>query len=496
MKILYVCLDNRPCNNLYPSNYLNSNSEFELIKIPTNLLGYKKEAAKLDLIWEFIFENISKVDALVGSIDTLIYGSLLNSRLHQNDVNTLNKYVENLKKLKSLNSKLKIYGFCLIMRTPKYSSSDEEPDYYEQYGFEIYRKKYLLDKKNIANLTKNEDIELTNIKIPNEYVKDYETRRDTNAKMLLKIINLYNEKYIDLLTIPQDDSAKYGYTAIDQRLIFSSFKEKLLTYSGADEAGCSLLARFINDCLNKQYKFYVLYSENNLGNFIPLYEDRNISVNLKSHVEVFNAQITKNIEESDFVICYNVTNEEVMCESLEQLKYESKLVDHNKNLINFVANIKNYIQMGKKVILVDSAYANGGDLRLIKLLKENNLLDKLDVYKGWNTNCNSLGSAISNACLNQISTNENRLKNLALSYYEDVIYQGIVKGEVSLVLDKYNCNYFDISPNLNQVENLIFTQCNNYYNDLIKNSNLDFEFKIYSPWKRMFELGVEVKNDK
>ena len=41
--------------------------------------------------------------------------------------------------IKAINPNARIYAFALIMRCPKYSSADEEPDYYEFCGEEIFR---------------------------------------------------------------------------------------------------------------------------------------------------------------------------------------------------------------------------------------------------------------------------------------------------------------------------------------------------------------------
>ena len=43
-----------------------------------------------------------------------------------------------------------IYGFQVVMRCPNYSSSDEEPDYYEIYGAQIYKAGEVLHKDRLG----------------------------------------------------------------------------------------------------------------------------------------------------------------------------------------------------------------------------------------------------------------------------------------------------------------------------------------------------------
>ncbi|MBC8932469.1 DUF4127 family protein, partial [Escherichia coli] len=58
----------------------------------------------------------------------------------------LNEYEVFLRGIKKEFPDKKIFLSNLIMRTPKYNSSDEEPDYYEQYGEAIFRYGWLKDK--------------------------------------------------------------------------------------------------------------------------------------------------------------------------------------------------------------------------------------------------------------------------------------------------------------------------------------------------------------
>lgn len=494
MKILYIPLDERPCNNLYPQNYVGDNTNVELIKVPSAYLGYKKEPAQVDKIWTFIEENANQVDEIVASVEMLFYGGLLYSRIHEYTSEYLQTYVGKLAQLKKDYPHLKLYVFSLIMRTPKYSSSDEEPSYYQDYGYEIFKRKYLQHKKDVKGLSLDEETELAQIVVPSEYINDYEQRRTINRNILIDVIELYNNGAIDFMSIPQDDSAPYGYTALDQKEIFSNFKNELVTYSGADEATSALIARVVADHFQKSFKVFAFCPQNTNFDFIPLYEDRTIMQNLVAHLKVINATLTNNVEEADFVLAYNLTTQESMCEGFEQTKKEfvNQLKTHNENLNQFVAQIKQFVTQNKKVIVCDSAYANGGDLELIKLLKQNNLIANIFVYQGWNTNCNSLGTALANGVLNLDQSKEHISKNLALNYYEHVIYQSIVKQEVNQQLSQFGCDYFDISSSLDQVMEMVKYKCDQQYNELIKTNELDYNFKIYSPWKRMFELGVEI----
>lgn len=504
MKVLYVPLDERPCNRLYPQYIAKCSNEIEIITPSIDILGYKKTPCNLEKVWSFLEDNINTVDVAILSIDMLIYGGLLPSRLHNSTTEELEKYIERLKNLKSRNTNLKIYAFSLIMRTPKYNSSDEEPDYYEYFGEDIFKRAYLLDKDNHEGLSDKEKTVLKKLeeKIPREHIVDYEIRRETNIQINKKILEVLNDKFIDYLVIPQDDSAEFGYTAIDQRKInlyieSSNLLGDVLIYPGADEVGATLLARAYSDYKDKKIKIYPLYSSVLGPTIIPLYEDRPMFESLKSHIISAGACIVRNYEEADIILAINSPGK-IMQESWDQFENIDGSYNSFRNIMNFVLEIKMLIEKGKKVVLADCAYANGGDYKLIKLLDKYKILDKLNAYYGWNTHCNTLGTTISQGIITSFNCNDKNIKyNIIYHLLEDVFYQAKVRMKVNKeLLEKYDCNYFDISKRQDEIQDKISDLIFDEYNSVINFSFEDLkikDIKVYNPWKRMFEIGIELE---
>ena len=75
----------------------------------------------------------------------LLYGGLIPSRLHHLSEKEVNERLDIVHQIKNINPHIKIYAFHCIMRAPSYNSSEEEPDYYEDFGYALFRRKYLLD---------------------------------------------------------------------------------------------------------------------------------------------------------------------------------------------------------------------------------------------------------------------------------------------------------------------------------------------------------------
>ena len=225
MRILLLPLDERPCNYIYPQMIASSNHSVHLTMPPLDILPKKKIPASFNKIRQYLLKEAVTQDALVISLDMLLYGGLLSSRLHHLTEDILEEHLDVLQELKTLNPHLKIYAFQCIMRCPQYNSSEEEPDYYEDYGYALFKKKYLEDKEERETLTSEEEIEKNSLHIPEEVIRDYEDRRLINCRMNSKTLELLENNVIDFLVIPQDDSSPFGYTAKDQKIILKEIKE-------------------------------------------------------------------------------------------------------------------------------------------------------------------------------------------------------------------------------------------------------------------------------
>lgn len=497
MKILYIPLDERPCNYDFPLYIADGNKEITLYRPEKDLLGEKKTSANLTNLWNYVFEMINTVDAAILSMDMLLFGGLIPSRLHHLDNKTVDHYVENIKKLKEMNPNVKLYASQCIMRCPNYNSSEEEPDYYEDYGYALHQIKALSDKEQRLGLNETEREELNSLMVPDDIVRDYETRRDFNLSYNLKVVDLVNEGVLDFLVIPQDDSAPFGYTAIAQKRVVeylsqNHLESRINIYPGADEVGNSLIARCLNDATDKQTKVYAFYSSTEGPLITPLYEDRPFAESLKYHLDVTNSYLVNNPEDADYILAIN-TPGKIMQESFYQSDKDITYTSH-RNLLYFVKMIDRYIKQGYKVSVCDSAYSNGGDIQLIQYLDERNLLDKLLGYAGWNTNCNSLGTVLSMSIYNLESNPLEYRDHLVYRYCEDVIYQAIVRQDILLnVLPQHDLSYYDFKDKEDLVCNEIRQRILNIYNTYQVSKVYPItNLSVFMPWHRMFEVGFKL----
>jgi Protein of unknown function (DUF4127) len=506
---MYLPLDERPCNANYPQQ-LAAMTDLKLTVPSMSILGNKKIPANTTQLYDWLRQESVDADYLVLSLDMLLYGGIVPSRIHELSPSELNHRLNQLVAIKEQNNNLKIYAFTLIMRTPAYNSNDEEPDYYQTYGERIFHYGVLLDKKDRGHLTEEEekDFETLIEEMPSDVVKDYSNRRKTNEKMNKNALELVKQGIIDYLVIPLDDNAEYGFSSKEKRIhiqqvIRDGLFDKVAIYPGADEVGCTLFAKVFCEIHRFTPSFFVRYSSTKGPYIIPKCEDRSLGESIKSQIITAGGKMVNHSMEADaFLMVHSpAVSQEFIAEPVHKLHERHPSYFSEINYQEFVGTIKDYVQKGKVIGVADVALCNGSDVVLMNLLADNHLLDEINAYAGWNTSGNTIGTVIAHAIIEAFYQNSNQvhLRNKSREFYyarliEDWGYQAIVKNEMNREIVAQNIGtYFDISENLAKIERAIKEKLEFFINSSLLTNKGEINLnQVYSPWKRMFEIGIEV----
>lgn len=503
MKILYTPLDERPCNYSYPLRAAGLQDNL-VVAPPLDLLGQKKQAADVQKLRAFVDAHVKNCQYAVLSTELLLYGGLIPSRLHHLTQHDAEEYIAWLKRLKNKYPHLQLFLSSMIMRTPKYSSSEEEPDYYQEYGKQIFELGVALDHQQHEHSSSMASVSTLRNAIPSNIIKDFEERRAFNAAVTRNLIRLVQDHTIDFMVIPQDDSHPYGYTAMDQRTIYPLVREfnlsnKILIYPGADEVGYELLARAVNHYRQHVPNVYVMYSSVNGPTIVPAYEDREVGESLKSHLLVCGAQLVDDVSRASFVLAYNVPGH-TMIEAADQLNERELSYDRNRNVVYFAQQIIALQSAGYDVAVCDAAFANGGDVQLFQLLaKTPGAISKLLSYRGWNTNCNSLGSTLATAMFSD-STNTIEHEEVLLSgIFDDIFYQAMIRPEFMQAEADHSptalgISRFDLFDRAEIVSSFVKARCldlfGEYLPSLAQSNRVSIALSF--PWNRVFEVDCQV----
>ena len=182
-KIIYIPHDNRPISDKQTAAVVEKLG-YDVIVPPTDMLGSRDNLGNPDALWTWLEENAKGADAAVISSDSMLYGSLVGSRKH---TYTQEQVLDRAKRFRTFHKefpKLKLYAFGSIMRTPRTgeASGHEEPEYYRNYGADIFRYTVLKDKQEVEGLTRREKKEYSFLEklIPQKSLQDWLGRRTKN----------------------------------------------------------------------------------------------------------------------------------------------------------------------------------------------------------------------------------------------------------------------------------------------------------------------------
>lgn len=513
MKIVYLPLDERPCNLVYPQQ-LAAAADMTLHVPSKKILGNKKLPAAYSNIRNWLIQETKDAHYLIISMDMLVYGGIVPSRLHKLSRDECQLRLELIRELKQQNKNLTIYAFNLIMRVPNYNSSDEEPNYYEFYGENISTYGKLIDKETRGQLTETEVQRLIELKaeIPSEVLNDFIGRRKINSLINNASIELVEKGLIDSLIIPLDDNAEFGFSSIEQNELVSKVEQlnlfdKIAIYPGADEIGCTLFAKVFCEIHHYTPSIFIKYSSTKGPYIIPKYEDRSLHESIKSHITAMGGIVADNSIEADALLFTHSpsVSQSGIAEPNQAFHERHKSYFSEVNYREFVHALNYFVQKGKVIGLADVATCNGSDQTLMNLIKKVGLVEQVNAYAGWNTSGNTLGTVISHTIIESYfqklnPVNKVRMRKSREFYYsrlvEDWGYQTIARKHVSTHdVTRLGGTYFDISDQLDEIQNLITKQLSVFIESHLSNLS---EGKIilnnvYSPWKRMFEVGFDLK---
>lgn len=511
-KVLYVPLDDRPCNYFYPLLLAGIADDIELCAPPFSMMGKLKKPADIDAVWAWLFEQAKDAEYAVLSVDTLVYGNIIHSRIHERTEEQIGRCLDQFRQLKKANPHLHIHAFNLVARVAAYNDSFEDPDYWEKYGYRIWRYGWLKDRVNRGFAEDGEAGELEKItaEIPADILSDFLARRKKDAYVNACSLDLVKENVFDKLVVPKDDTSEYGYAAIDQlalsaKIFADRLMDRVMVYPGADEVGCVLFARVFNLIKGYRPRIFTRYSSTLGPSIVPRYEDRPLAESIKAQITSLGGVMVDSAASSDFLFAVHSPGK-FMDECGNQSKKDISFTTH-ANLHEFFTYIKYYSDTYRKpVALADDAFSNGSDIEMMLFAKQTGILDLISAYCGWNTSENTNGMCLAHACIHSyyaqhgFAAGKEMLSSAfaARKVFEDFLFQAmIIRDGCKAIERRYpgHSPYFcaDIADEVAA------------YTGRLLREKIDQEFggkfqghsvaigDFYLPWDRVHELGFSIK---
>ena len=485
MKIGLIPLDERPVNTRYP-RMIGAIAGIDVLQPPRAMLSRFRQPANCAALSEWLREGAADLDALVVSIEMLVHGGLVPSRISDDSTAALLGRLELLREIKAANPALRIYGFNLITRISKNPDSVEEPSYWRESGPQIYRYSQAWDAHRWGDgpPPHHEHLE-------RDHLLDVLRRRQRNHIVNLAVLDLLADDVFDLLVVSSDDTSETGFGTREKAWVKEwvdrrGGDERLLMYPGADEVGSALLARALVDARGARPRCYVHYAIEADKHRIAPFEDGPVCLTVERQLRAVGGVEVESEADADLIVAVNPPAPS-NCDFFDPAFAASDREYRFEAVEAFARQISDWIDDGKRVIVPDVAYPNGSDPVLIEALERHLSLRDLAGYGGWNTAGNTIGVALAGGIAALQGHDEGAaLRFLAHRFVEDYGYMHLARPQMDARAVLYD----------DKTEAAMIAFVTEELNDFVR-TLADFrEWRVTNvrlPWKRRFEVDFDLE---
>ncbi len=493
LTLLYIPLDNRPVCSAYAQQTMEA-ADCKIILPPEKYIAANDTNGDPDGLWNWLQTKAPKADAAVISTDSLLYGGLVASRTHHISKEQLNQRLQHLYTLKTT-LPIKLYAFSTIMRTPRASQGRVEPPYYSAVGPSIFAYSQLWDKSEQNKLTPAERLQMQALErnLRRDELGDWLERRQKNLQINTELSRMARSGKFHYLAIGKDDNAPLSATHLEARqLSLSTFDmkpEDFQIIDGVDQLGLLLLVRAYNEARAAQPSIYPLYSAGAGAATLPQYSDARLQDSVPQQIVAAGAKQADTPQSADLILALNTPQDGVVKDSTAD---DNQFFASPANK-SFSAAIAAQLDAGRQVSLADISYSNGADNGFMDYLAQNGIPQRLAAYNGWNTADNAVGYAIAQGIMSLVTPERERGLLLRQRLIDDWFYQSNARRYVSDEISKHNRE--DLKYDLGAAEKPVLQNINKECAALAKkySATQGSKFSLTFPWRRLFEVNVEMK---
>ena len=428
--ILYVPQDDRPVDFAYTVKTA-QDAGYTVLTPPQKYLSGSQFQGNPEKLMSWVESNAGQADAMVLSIDSLVYGGLVDSRKHNLSMDTLTTRLAKVEALHGKYAGKPIYVFSTVMRSPWAGGKGVEPDYYLKVGSDIYQLASLQAKMDSEPLNPQERNDWFAImrRVPLEYLQDWWNRREKNMMINYRLIEDVRKGTFTYFSLGHDDNSVNTQSSLESKYLEEAGatipKTAFGSFPGADQLGLLLITRAHNDFTNYHPKVTVIYPLGGGEKTVPSYDGQAIGKTIAEHIEAIGGTVT-NTERPDLLLAVNTplttsTSESGNFENFPIMLQSTK---------EFLGQIETAVGEGIPVSLVDMAFSNGSDNTLVYGLYKDNMMYRLAAYNGWNTASNSVGYGIAQGVLAPAMTEQAHQNMLTTQYLDNWAYQANIRDYI------------------------------------------------------------------
>lgn len=387
--ILLLPLDGRPPCRQFVSD-AGRIAGLSILLPPSELQDYYSQPGDTQGMEQWLRENIENSQAVILSIDQLLYGGLLAAREKEKTPAERQHILDFLRQLHKEHPTIPIYAFSIL---PRQTPQDTIDGYQERRDLLAYSR--LKGRQAEGQPIPEEDLQKLEAAIPSESLTRYLSHFEENRILNQALIDLTQEGVITQLVLGQDDGEPYTIPNIEKKRLQSYIQQqnlsadKVFLTHGADEIALSLLARIQNRRAGFKPRVQVRYAAPDMKQRVMPYMAVTIDQTVKEKIALLGGEETCTAEDADFTLYISACDKDSgdissRLETVRQLQS-----NHLEDMPTALVDLSKHFEAGETVLplLIEADYP----------------LNTLIAYAGWNTTSNAIGTALAQSSIYEAS---------------------------------------------------------------------------------------------
>ena len=418
-RVLLVPLDSRPPCRQHVVD-LGRIGGIDVVTPPGECMDYYSQPGEPNAMRSWLMNEAHTGDAVILSIDQLLYGGLLAAREGQAPEEKQAALITFLQSFHAAHPDIPIYAFSIL---PRLTPQDTIDGYSERRALIAYSR---LVGKKAAGLTIDED-ELAQLraKISDKSLATYEMHFRENGALNEKLVKLTKDGTLTRLVLGQDDGEPYGIPNIEKFSIQATIASLGLTEQqcflthGADEIAQTLLASYLCERANYHPRVYVTSTDPKAKTRVMPYMAVDCATVAEEKIRLIGGTVATSKEDSDLTLFLSANDSDegaldtrqaaidALC-SYVQAKDSTSSADSQTSAGMATAQaIAPFTDKQTPVVLVDlSKHFDAAEPLLPLLLDRDFPITRLAAYAGWNTTSNAIGTALAAAAIREASSRQ------------------------------------------------------------------------------------------
>ena len=507
LTVLLVPLDSRPpCTQFVEE--LAQIAGIKLLMPEPEILDEYNNPANKEALRKWLQETSPQADAGIISVDMLIHGSLVASRLSLGTIKDSEDVIALLTKIHKENPRLKLYAFTII---PRLLIADSQ----ENAAFQKSMLQYSVLKDQVStfgNLQDTKKLAALEEQIPVKIINHYRSIYEQNTKLNVALMNMVETNMLSGLIIGQDDGQPFGIPNMNKQRMQHLLEQKpalankVFITRGTDEVALTLLGHIGLTFSQYQPRIFVAYSTLEAPQITMPFMPNTVAKTVQEKISIAGALQVDRPEEADYILYVHVGTKKAKA-----------------SLVATAQEVETLLDEGYKVALVDlTENFQVSESLLPLLIKRNGNVSRLIAYAGWNTTSNSIGTAVTQASLfmrSLASCQGNRteilplyqenLEFLTARFLDDLFFQKEINPTINKELRGVHIDPYQLRSHYYQtndkIQKLMYSKARWLLREGLYNHTIpidtsegrrelmitNLDIKTHLPWQRTFEIRLQ-----